>query len=89
MSERILEVKNLCKYFYSGKNNAPMKAVDDVSFYVNKGETLGLIAVMSIVPCLLMIATYFIYRKKYIIDEDEYERIVDELAMRKSLETLD
>ena len=32
MSERILEVKNLCKYFYSGKHNPPMKAVDDVSF---------------------------------------------------------
>ena len=43
MSERILEVKNLCKYFYSGKNNPPMKAVDDGSFYVNKGETLGLV----------------------------------------------
>ena len=31
MSEHILEVKNLCKYFYSGKHKPPMKAVDDVS----------------------------------------------------------
>ena len=43
MSERILEVKHLCKYFSSGRKQPPMKAVDDVSFYVNKGETLGLV----------------------------------------------
>ena len=43
MSEHILEVKNLCKYFYSGKNKPPMKAVDDVSFYIEKGETVGLV----------------------------------------------
>ena len=39
--EPILEVKNLCKYFYDGKK--PMKAVDDVSFHVYKGETFGLV----------------------------------------------
>ena len=43
MSEHILEVKNLCKYFYSGKHKPPMKAVDDVSFYIEKGETVGLV----------------------------------------------
>ncbi len=43
MSEHILEVKNLCKYFYLGKNKPPMKAVDDVSFYIEKGETVGLV----------------------------------------------
>ena len=37
----ILEVKNLCKYFYDGKT--AMKAVDDVSFQVFKGETFGLV----------------------------------------------
>ena len=44
MSEHILEVKTLCKYFYLGKNKPPMKAVDDVSFYIEKGETVGLVA---------------------------------------------
>lgn len=43
MSEHILEVKNLCKYFYLDKNKPPMKAVDDVSFYIEKGETVGLV----------------------------------------------
>ena len=39
--EKILEVKNLKKYFPSGSQF--VKAVDDVSFEVKKGETLGLV----------------------------------------------
>ncbi|WP_102399958.1 ABC transporter ATP-binding protein [Haloimpatiens massiliensis] len=38
----LLEVKNLKKYFHVGKN-ADLKAVDDVSFFIRKGETLGLV----------------------------------------------
>lgn len=46
--EVLLEVNNLKKYFYSngsfwGKNRTVLKAVDDVSLYINKGETLGLV----------------------------------------------
>ena len=37
----ILEVKHLCKYFSQGKQE--MKAVDDVSFQIFKGETFGLV----------------------------------------------
>lgn len=42
MSETLLEVKNLCKYFSAGRNKT-LKAVDNVSFYIKKGETLGLV----------------------------------------------
>jgi len=40
--EVLIEVKNLKKYFEVGKN-ATLKAVDDVSFNILKGETLGLV----------------------------------------------
>ena len=40
--EVLLEVKGLKKYFKVGKN-AMLKAVDDVSFNIYKGETLGLV----------------------------------------------
>ncbi len=41
MSKKLLEVKNLKTYFYS--DNGVVKAADDVSFYVNEGETLGIV----------------------------------------------
>ena len=37
-----LEVRNLCKYYDAGKKRL-LKAVDDVSFEIYKGETLGIV----------------------------------------------
>ena len=42
MTENIIEVKDLCKYFNVGKN-ATLKAVDGVNFTIKRGETLGLV----------------------------------------------
>ena len=39
--EYLLEVKGLKKYFKAGKGT--LKAVDDVSFYIRPGETLGVV----------------------------------------------
>jgi len=41
MGKKLLEVENLKTYFYSDRGI--VKAVDDVSFYVNEGETLGIV----------------------------------------------
>lgn len=42
MNDRLIEVKDLCKFFKVGKGNT-LKAVDHVNLYINKGETLGLV----------------------------------------------
>ena len=48
MSEYLLEVKNLCKTFpikggFLGREVGSVKAVNDISFKIKKGETLGLV----------------------------------------------
>lgn len=42
MAERLLEIKNLKKHFHLGKKQL-LKAVDGITFHVNKGETFGLV----------------------------------------------
>lgn len=46
MSEKLIEIEHLKQYFPAGgfgKNKKFVKAVDDVSFFIEKGETLGLV----------------------------------------------
>ena len=46
MSEKLLRVEHLYQYFPAGghgKKKKYVQAVDDVSFFINKGETLGLV----------------------------------------------
>lgn len=48
MSEVLVEVKNLAKYFnlendFFGRPTSVLKAVDDVSFQIHKGEAFGLV----------------------------------------------
>ena len=42
MEKRLLEVKNLKQYFNTGSKNE-VRAVNDVSFHINEGETFGLV----------------------------------------------
>lgn len=43
MSENLLEINNLKQYFPVAGSRKVVKAVDDVSFFIKKGETFGLV----------------------------------------------
>lgn len=46
---------------------------------VTSGQSAGLLIAMTVVPCFLMLLSYFLYKKKYSLDEAEYDRICAEL----------
>ena len=41
--QALVQVRNLCTWFGQGKHTEPVKAVNDVSFDINRGEVLGLV----------------------------------------------
>lgn len=53
---------------------------------VTSGETIGLLLFISIVPLALMFISYVLYKKKYKLDEAEYDRICKELESRRTAE---
>ena len=50
---------------------------------VEPSQSLGLLLVMTILPFVLLFLSYILYKKHYILDEAEYDRICRELADRK------
>ncbi len=59
-------------------------AITAVIFHIEHGKILALLICMAVVPCVFMLISYFLYKKHYKLDEDEYSRICDELAARKA-----
>lgn len=59
-----------------------LASISNVIGSVGSGQTMGLLICMTVVPCVFMLASYFLYQKKYTLDEEEYERICKEIAER-------
>lgn len=51
---------------------------------VSRVQSVGLLMSMTVIPCALMLISHFLYKTKYILDEEEYERICTELERRKA-----
>ena len=51
---------------------------------VQNSQSLGLLLVMTVLPCALMFASYVLYKRRYKLDEAEYDRICAELEQRKA-----
>ena len=49
---------------------------------VQHSQTTALLLVMTVLPCALMFLSYVLYKKRYKLDEAEYDRICAELAER-------
>lgn len=43
-------------------------------------QGFAMLIFMTVVPCIPMVISYFIYKKKYKLDEEEYNRICEELG---------
>ena len=60
-----------------------LASIDSVIASVTSLQSHGLLLVMCLIPLIMMIVAYLLYKKHYILDEDKYDRIVAELAARK------
>jgi melibiose permease/lactose/raffinose/galactose permease len=58
--------------------------IDAVINSVSSGQSHGILLVMCLIPFLMMIGAYLLYKKHYILDEDEYDRIVEELGHKEA-----
>ena len=70
----------------AGEISAEQKGaeIDALLQGVQSGQSLGLLLVMTVLPCLLMFLSFILYQRKYTLDEDAYERIRAILAKKKS-----
>ena len=59
-----------------------LSSISDVIAGVTSAERIGLLLCICILPCLLMFISYRLYIKHYKLDEDEYDRIVEELKKK-------
>ena len=70
----------------AGEITAEQKAEEITTLLsgVQHGQSLGLLLVMTVLPCLLMFLSFLLYQRKYKLDEEEYARICMELAEKHS-----
>jgi melibiose permease/lactose/raffinose/galactose permease len=61
-----------------------LSSINTILQEVQKSQTKGLLIVFTVVPLVLMYLSYLIYKRKYRLDEGEYDRICAELAKRKA-----
>ena len=53
--------------------------IDSIIATVSKSQTNGLLIAMTIIPCVFMVLSCVLYKKKYILTEEKYTEICKEL----------
>ncbi len=67
-------------------SDAKNALIDEVVATVPAGHQTQLLLVMVFLPLVFLLAAFFLYRKHYKLDEEEYDRICAELDARKASE---
>lgn len=60
-----------------------LSQIGEVLSKVSYGQSIGLLLAMTVLPCLLMLASYILYQKHYKLDEDVYKDICEKIEARK------
>ena len=53
---------------------------------VGKGQSIGMLLFMVIVPFVLLLISYLLYKRFYKLDEETYAKIVSELEAKNKTE---
>ena len=56
--------------------------VSHIGLAVGRGAAVSVLLVMTVLPFLLMLISYWMYKKHYTLDEPEYDRICAELKAK-------
>ena len=60
-----------------------LAAIHELLGGVSHSQSVGLLLVMTVLPYALMVLSYELYLRRYKLDEEEYNRICDELSARR------
>ena len=60
-----------------------MVMIEQIINSVPLAKTNALMILITVVPALLLLSSYILFKKKYIIDEKYYDNMVKEIALRK------
>ena len=60
-----------------------LAAIHELLGGVSRSQSVGLLLVMTVLPYALMVLSYEMYLRRYKLDEEEYDRICDELNARR------
>ena len=67
-------------------SEAKNAAIDEVLAGASKYQSVGMILFMVFLPLAFMLLAFFLYKKFYKLDEDEYDRICAEIEAKKAEE---
>ena len=81
-TNKISDLENACARNLITEQDK-ISSIGGVISGIESGKTLALLVCMVVIPCVLMLLSYLLYKKHYTLDEDEYSHICTELEARK------